>query len=428
LKISGTSGASATSEVYFEYYGRELEDEHTDYHAYVDWLYWDSSGFSPIGGVAGTATSTALDFGRIPIDYGNIFKQETLNNGTITYETQTSGTVDFSMDNDSWRTVSWVGNVGTLHASTVMKRYLRWRLTITIGGEESPEISEVTMPGSILFDTTDCTTDLYSYGNYDVWSTLNSQQIKSYSFSSADDSAFGLEVIITGTTIGSTTRRYIKFRNIISKITNDTKAIIHRNRFLWNIQSFNAQMANFTDLSVQQAIENLAFLINFEIGITALGKYFFRSKDASTEVDWAFEEDKDIIKIVSVKPLWEKVFNRMKVEYGNYVENSDALINAETRPNTIDKYGEKFLRLGGTNVFIHPDVNIAKGMIETYYNEYKDKGDKKEVVLDSKAIFQLDLGDTVSIDRDDLTDKTFKVVGINLDIENWSMQVVVWEN
>ena len=100
----------------------------------------------------------------------------------------------------------------------------------------------------------------------------------------------------------------------------------------------------------------------------------------------------------------------------------------ESRPNTEDKFGTKFLKLSETNIYIDPDTNIAKGIMETYYDRYKNIGNKKEVIFNSKAILQLDLGDTVSINDDNLINKTFKVVGINLDIEKWEMGVTVWEN
>ena len=427
---NGGCSVSADEYVYFSFFGSEgvgMPGVHWTFDNYLDYFYYDSVGFAP-GSVAGTATSTVLDFGTLPIDYGNIFKQETLNGGTILYQTQTSGTVDFTLDNDSWRDVSWNGNVGTLHASTVKKRYLRWRTTITPVDEISPEISEVTMPASILFNFIDLTTDLYSYGAYDVWNTLNLQQIKFYSLASSDAVTFDTEVLISGTTVSSAVKRYMKFRNIISKIASGSNAVIHRNRFLWNIKSFNVQMADFSDMSVQKAIENLAFLVNYEIGITAEGKHFFRSKTADNVIDWAFDTNTDIEKIISVKPLWEKVYNKITFEYGDYVENSDALLEAEYKPNSEEKFGKKFLKLGGTGLFIDPDINIAKGMVETYYAEYKNKGEKKEVVLDTKLIFQLDLGDTVTINSDDLAGKTFKVVGLDINVEDWKMGVTVWEN
>ena len=423
-------GSSNESEIYFEAYKNSTAGAVTFNWAF-NYVYWDADAVSP-GGTAltGTATSTALDFGQAPIDYGKIFKDDTVlaDGSSITYETQTSGTSNFSLDNDSWRTVTMNGDVGTISSGTVKKRYLRWRVTLIMGNITSPEVSEVTMPASILFNFVDCTTDLYTYGIYSVWKSLNSQQINSYSASSSDSVTFDTELLITSEIVSSTVKRYIKFRNIISKIVSGTKAVIHRNRFLWNIQSFTIKMANFSDMTVQQVIEILAFIVNYEIGISALGKYFFRTKTGNSNIDWAFDINSDIIEIVSVKPLWEKIYNKISVRYGGYEENSDELLALESRPNTEDKFGTKFLKLSETNIYIDPDTNIAKGIMETYYDRYKNIGNKKEVIFNSKAILQLDLGDTVSINDDNLINKTFKVVGINLDIEKWEMGVTVWEN
>jgi hypothetical protein len=429
--LSSTASPTTENKVDIYQYGGEYNSgREWDFESFIDYVYWTPESIRPDGSgdIEGIAESSGLDFAVAPPYYGKIFRAHSIPGSySITYETQVSGTSDFSSDNDSWREVSWAGDVGSIHASTVKKRYLRWRATFTgpVTGADSPEITELTMPGSVLFNTTDCSTDLQEYRSYECWNTLNSQEIKLYSMSSADDITYDNEEEIIGITISSAVKRYMKFRNIISKIVSGNTAIIYRDKFIYRIKSINVLMANFSNQTCQKAIENLASLLDFELGITGEGIYFFRSKSIGGTVKWIFQRGKDLVNVKSIKPGWDRIKNLVISQYGEYYESSDKFLADDPRPNSQDTYGKRFEKLGETGAYVDPTMNVAIGQVETYFKNHKES--KKEVIIDTKVIPQLDLADKVQVDSDGLTGVDFKVVGINLDINNWGMEIILWE-
>lgn len=433
LIATGAGTPTATVGITMTAYAGEYNGGHGwDYNTSADYIYWSEDAIRPdgAGNLEGVATSSALNYWvdtNGASNYGTILRIQALGVGTALYETQTSGTVDFSADNDVWRAVSWAGDVGSFHANTVMKKYARWRVTLTqaVASVTDVVITEVTMPASILFTSLDCGTTLYDYGLYECWNTLNAQNIKSYSLTSADDSTFDAEQLIVAGAIASTQRRYIKFRNVMSKIVAGTASKIHRDKFTYLVQTFNAYMANFKDKTVQQAIEDIASLVDYEIGITTDGKYFFRSKTASAVVDYTFEESADIIQIKSLTKGWDRVANHITVEFGGYRETSDQFLALDAHPNSEETYGKRFVNFGGSNVLVDPNINVAIGMCQTYFANHKTL--KNVIEFTAKTIFQIDLGDTIVINYTGITTKKWKVTGINLNLDDWTMAVTAWE-
>ena len=124
----------------------------------------------------------------------------------------------------------------------------------------------MTVPASILFNSYDCGSTLYNYVSYESWNLLNSQEIKEYSSGSSDNITFDTEQEIIDNGIFSDVKRYIKFRNIISKITAGDKVKIYQDKFSYNSQEFNCYIADFKDRTVQSVLEEIAGFINYELG------------------------------------------------------------------------------------------------------------------------------------------------------------------
>lgn len=432
VEITGSGGdatASADNYIRFDFIGL---DEYINLppwtyqfgtaEFWLDYLRRSNQAFAPTSGPTGSATmETGLNFWEAG-SWGTIWKQEVLNSGTILYETQSCATSDFA-DPDAWTAVTWVGNVGTIHSAQL--KYLRWRLTITPSGATSPEVSEVTMPASILFVSVDCSTDLQDYRTYDSWYNANGGTLRLLSLTSTDDSTFDAEEVITAGAITSDVHRYIKFRNEISKTSDDDSLVIHRNKFVYKIKSFTCSMANFNNMNVQSAVEQIARVLDYEVGVDAQGIYFFRSRDVTGAVDWTFEEDVDLIERPVVRPGWEKVRNDITAEYGKFSATSDQFLALDSRPNSVDKWGRRIERMGEACLAVDDDVNISIAMSETYFTNRK--APKKIVNIKTKAIPQLDLGDKVQVNSGVLVGINLKVVSINLDTDTWTMEVTAWE-
>lgn len=449
-KISNSESFADTTEVKF---GAQYSADLKVFEVWIDYYYYDNHPLTE-----GTLISDSLNLGvtsPIVANLGTLLRTWTdpADGSTLTVYTQTSGVSDFASDTDSWREVTFVGNVGTISASTVSKRYIRWRAILVVAVATSPTLTFLVMPAHILTDTVDCGTNLDSYVGLTTLKTNYNGVVKIYSKTSADDITYDAEVEVVSGVIASTERRYIRFRTIIYFTATGSSPIIQKEYFTYKIDSLNIAMANFSGLTVQSAIEEFAKILDYDIGVDATGKYFFRAKNISVSVDMELSDSTNIKEIDNKNAGWSRIFNDIKVAIGNFIAEMSPVTEGETEPHSITKYGVRKLDIASSNIKVDDDLDLSSGLVEIYYDAYNLP--KKSMRLKCKMLPQLELSDTVNVNwvisswgwfwgdpsvywgkptifwhNEEMllaVDLVSNIVGLELDINTWDLYITVRE-
>ena len=251
--------------------------------------------------------------------------------------------------------------------------------------------------GSYTSPALDCGTSLKHYSKLNYTSVVPSN-VSLYAFTqSSDDGLSWTEPFVqlaSDGTIQSAVKRYIRVR--FDFYTTYWGATPHLLDFTLNYatSSITISLADFTGMTIQQAIGELAAMADYEMGFRAEdGVYFFRSKSPSTAIAYNFTEDKNLVSISNNKPGWDKVFNWVSVSYGKYTKDMSPDTEGESAPNSFTLYGKRKLSLSGGSLALDDSVDLATGVAMRYYGRYKLP--KKTWRVLSKFIPQIDLSDTV---------------------------------
>jgi hypothetical protein len=420
---------------------------------WIDYIYYDTSDIR-----RGHLISNALDLvsdSPTVSSIGRILRTQTVpsDGSTLVIQTQTSGTPDFTSDNDSWRDVSFVDNIGTISASTASKRYIRWKVMFYTAVSTSPTLTAFYFPAHAVTDTIDCGTNLDVYNAFAIFKQDFDGVIKVYSQTSADGSTWDAEAEVVAGVIASTKRRYIRFRDVIYFTAAGDSPKIQKQYFTYKITSLNIAMANFSGMTVQSAIEEFAKLLDYEIGVDADGKYFFRAKNVSTDVDMELSDSRNIISIDNDNGGWERIFNKIRVSIGKFNSLMSPDTEGEAVPHSITKYGTRELTIDTSGIEVDDNLDLSSGLVEVYYDRYHLP--KRQIRLKCKMLPQLELSDTVNVNWLALSWYWFwgdsraywgkpnifyignemlpisnllsNIVGLELDLNAWELYIVIRE-
>ncbi|MCK9583179.1 MAG: hypothetical protein M0Q46_06185 [Endomicrobiales bacterium] len=396
--------------------------------------------------IFGQLVSNSIDLGvNFSIaNFGKIFFPVSVNGDSIALITQTSGNSDFSNDNDNWKIATINGDIATINSSTVAKRYVRWSIIASSYG-----YCILSMPAHLV-DVVDCGTNLDVYNTFTKLEIVNDGEIKVYSQSSADDINYDAELEVVAGIIASTVKRYIRFRTVLSLLTDGTSPELQKETFTYKIDTLNIALADFTGQTVQSVIEEYAKLINYELGVDATGKYFFRARNVDTTIDMELSSKTNIISIDNDISGWARIYNFIKVVIGKFISILSPTTEGETLPHSITKYGSRELSIENSSIGIDDDLDLTSGLATIYYDEYKNP--KRELRILCKMLPQLELSDTVNINcnvywywgdsrvwwgKPDIfwynknmipvADLLASVVGLELDITDWKLYIIARE-
>jgi len=384
------------------------------YECWFDYLYRDTDSFKPDSKIDGMVTTKWLHFDRVPHYWGKCFKQETLGNGTIVYETES---VDdfFGGGSDGWKPVNWAGNVGTIQSA--LKKLIRWRAKLEVGWGTRPEIDEFWMPGSIISGTIDATTPPKSI-SLDWFQTISGHEVKRYTESSED--GVNWDAVVEQTNgYPSALKRYVRWRWIVSKTTTSPPAKLEKIHYHAELGALRVMLGNFLGKSIKEILQEIAKIGDYEQGCKADGTYFLRIRDVTGEPDFEFYEGKNLISITNYIEGWDRVYNLIESKYSSFEKKMSPETEQDTKPNSYDKYDKRRLSLSESRLTIDPTLNITERTCQIFFQRYKNPNIRLRAQV--KPIFQLDLSDKVRFHTADLKYKLFKVVGITLRLSEWRM-------
>jgi hypothetical protein len=176
---------------------------------------------------------------------------------------------------------------------------------------------------------------------------------------------------------------------------------------LWSFlqQNITLGVCNLTNMSVFQALKELAALAMYEMGFDANDKFFFRKRHQTTALKTI--TDDQIISMDNVQYNMSRLKTRIVVGYGGYTKIVDSDTQQEPHPTNKDKYGERVYEISGSQILPADNVDLAYAVAPTIYSELS----KLRLTLSIKTVLdlELELGDYVRILHNNslFTDKMF---------------------
>jgi hypothetical protein len=160
-------------------------------------------------------------------------------------------------------------------------------------------------------------------------------------------------------------------------------------------RSVLVSMANFGTQSVLDVIKELAKIADFEIGLDGDGAFFFRNKTIpSTPV--LILDDTNVEKVANATPGWDRVYNKIRGAFGSFVKEVDSTTEGESSPTSIERFGLRSLSVGGGNLVLQTDADLATVMAKRYFERYHLP--KRRATLTARFMPEMELGDRVTLD------------------------------
>lgn len=204
--------------------------------------------------------------------------------------------------------------------------------------------------------------------------------------------------------------------------------------------TFDISVADMQGLTALSGIRQIAKMVDYEIGVSAGGQFFFRQKrNTIASADMEVSEDDRLYEIGDKKTAWDRVKNIIKVTYGLYTKIISPETELEDPPHSITKYGERIFEVSGGNLLAPPDHDLAQGLAMNYFGifdanqvliAHKYPEERERIKIRMKFLPRLDLSDAILVTKtkpgsagNEFVDKIFTVLGMSLDVENWIMDV-----
>lgn len=183
------------------------------------------------------------------------------------------------------------------------------------------------------------------------------------------------------------------------------------------VSSTGIPLVNLTDLTVGDAIAQLAKMVSYEIGFNQDGVFFFRSRQGKyTDVEM---EASKLIDVDKHSADIDNLANRVTVEFGNFKTVVDDFTEGKTRPNTIDTYGVHSKEISAGNFIPADNVDISAAVAKANYDALSTPG--YTLQIDCRPELSLELGDkiTVSSENTQIADKNWSDYSKFLKLPIW---------
>lgn len=211
----------------------------------------------------------------------------------------------------------------------------------------------------------------------------------------------------------------------------DKKTYVQSLRLSQYLQSTNIPLVNLSDLTVAEAVAQLAKMVSYEIGFDQDGVFFFRSRSgkyADVELD-----SSRLLEVDNHSADIDSLVNRVSVEYGNFKTTVDDFTEGKPRPHTIDAYGVHSKEISDDNFIPADNVDISRAVAKANYDALCVPGHALQV--DCRPDLSLELGDKITVCSENKEiasslwsnlhkflklpawKRVFKVRGIELDVD-----------
>ncbi len=159
-------------------------------------------------------------------------------------------------------------------------------------------------------------------------------------------------------------------------------------------RSVLVSMANFGTQSILDVIKELARIADYEIGLDGDGAFFFRNKTIpATSV--LVLDDTNLEKVANTTPGWDRVYNSIRASFGSFIKEANSESEGESPPTSVDRFGVRPLSVGGGNLVLQTDADLATVMAKRYFDRYRTP--KRQATVSARFMPELELGDRVTL-------------------------------
>lgn len=225
---------------------------------------------------------------------------------------------------------------------------------------------------------------------------------------------------ITNSQTPATQKRYLQLKWSATSNSEQTSSPVLNNwSLVYYTNSVNIALVNTYQKNCLEIMQDLALLSGFIIGYKTDGTFLFK-KRTYPEPSLTLTKG-EIINIEYQNSGIEKLFNRVCVNFGTYQEVKDNSLENLTRPNLIDKYGLKELKISAGTLLPPENANLALAAVSAIYAQVCQV--KKRAVINAKFLPQIELGDTLLIDYANYLETEMSVEGLEFDLEKWTLRL-----
>lgn len=287
-------------------------------------------------------------------------------------------------------------------------------LVATGTGETSPK-------GTYLSPVIDGGEYLINWDIFSVNQTLNLGSAKTFwrAKNTLEDS-WSAWTEITNNQTPSTQARYLQLKwSATSNAEQTTSPVLNNWSLVYYTNSVNIALVNTYQKNCLEIMQDLALLSGFIIGYKTDGTFLFKKRIYSESCLTLTKGE--IINIEYQNSGIDKLFNRVCVNFGSYQEVKDNSLEDLIRPNLIDKYGLKELKISAGTLLPPENANLALAAVSAIYEQVCQV--KKRAVINTKFLPQIELGDTLLIDYANYLETEMSVEGLEFDLENWTLRL-----
>lgn len=270
---------------------------------------------------------------------------------------------------------------------------------------------------------------LKNWKNFTALDELNGGSSSYYTRSRDDETSSWSEwkSISSGSTIEES-GRYLQLRWLgESDAAQSTVPKLKYWQAEWDSNGVSIAMLNTSSLTCLDIVQELARLSGYQIGFNSEGKFFFKSRPSLNSPCIKLGKS-EIIEIESISGGLDKLYNRVNVNFGSYSCVVDDFTLNKARPNLIDKYGLKELTLSSGSLLPAQNANLARACAPDIFKEVSKIKTRAAVVC--RFLPQIELGDVVKVEYDDVLKGNMMVEGLEFNLTDWTLRLDLcsWES
>lgn len=275
--------------------------------------------------------------------------------------------------------------------------------------------------GNYLSPVIDAGQYLINWGNFTLSQDLNngSSQIFWRGKDNSEDS-WSAWTEITNNQTPDTQNRYLQLKWSCTSNSEQTQSpALNTWSLIFYTNGVNIALLNTYQMTCLEVMQEIAKLSGFIIGFTSQGTFLFKQR-TTPQASLTLGKG-EIINIERQNSGIDKLYNRVCVNFGSYQEIKDNAQQSLTRPNLIDKYGLKELKISSGTLLPAANANLALAAANIIYGQVCQI--KKRAVINTKFLPQIELGDTLTIDYANYLETDMSVEGLEFDLENWTLRL-----
>lgn len=280
-------------------------------------------------------------------------------------------------------------------------RYMRFLIAGKISNGDT--VSALRLPAAIVSETFDLGEGFVSWDKFILAESLAGGQIDQFVISPTGE-ASPLESDVDGSDniVTAWLRRTVQGVVILSS-SIDSTPLFNDSLMEGQTKVTKISVANHGNLTVFEAMKQLALIGNSIFGFTAAGKFFFKDRSPTGSSVYTFDGTKEY-HVTNFGLDFAGVYNRIIGIFGNFQKEANYSTESEASPTSETRFGARVLDLqqvlGQPILYLNEeDAALAEALVKFLFAKLKEP--KRKTTVNARAVPHLEIGDKVTFDMQD---------------------------